>query len=148
MATPERVEETYEAAETPSGVQTRRTVSAAPEVPGEHPRDTFEKKRVVFRAYQIVWYLLGLVEVLLALRFFLKFAGANPLSGFARFVYNLSEPLAAPFYGLFGVNVTGPSVFEWTTLIAMLVYALVAWGLVALFRLIKPVSSDEVDREV
>lgn len=109
------------------------------------PQEVYEKKRTVFRLYQIIWYLLGVIEVLLAFRFVLKLLGASTASGFVTFVYNVSRPLAAPFYGIFRVNVAGESVFEWTTLIAMVVYALIAWGLVKLFSLIKPASPEEVE---
>lgn len=88
-----------------------------------------------------IWVVLGIFEVLLAFRFFLKLLGANPLSGFTQFVYNASGPLSAPFRGIFSTptaqgDIT-TSVFETSTLVAMIVYALVAWGIVELATLNK-----------
>jgi len=37
------------------------------------------------------------------------------------------------------------TVFEWTTLLAMLVYWVLAWGIVRLFVMGKPVSRAEAD---
>jgi hypothetical protein len=115
---------------------------------GTNEHQAAQTKKAIFHVHQIIWYILGIIEVLLALRFILKLTGANPFSGFVDFIYTASRPLAAPFYGIFNVDVAGQSVFEWTTLIAMLVYALVAWGLVKLILLIRPVSEEEAEHEV
>ena len=84
----------------------------------------------------IVYYILGVIEVLLALRFVMKLLGANPGSGFVDFIYSFSGAFVAPFRGIFssatttGVETT--SIFEPETLIAGLVYWLIAWGIVKL----------------
>jgi hypothetical protein len=99
----------------------------------------------LFRATQIVWYIAGFIEVILGFRFLLKLFAANPNAGFTEFIYNISYPFAAPFLGVFQqsrLTETG-SIFEWTTLLAMLVYWLVAWGLVSLFVSSKTVSTPE-----
>ena len=86
-----------------------------------------------------IWLVLGIFEVLLAFRFFLKLLGANPNSGFTEFVYSVSGPLSAPFRGIFSTPTTEgditTSVFETSTLIAMLVYAVLAWGIIKLATL-------------
>lgn len=96
----------------------------------------------------IIWYLLGFVEILLALRFFLKLFGANPASGFVDLVYAVSGVLSAPFDNIFGVTAarTGAirSVFEPSILVAALVYALIAWGIVKLMHLNRDQPADEV----
>src|SRR5258708_32834705 len=71
-----------------------------PPVQTEHPQKVFEKKKVIFRSYQIIWYVLGVMEFLLVFRFVLKMIGANPFSGFTSLIYNLSNPLALPFSGV------------------------------------------------
>lgn len=99
----------------------------------------------LFRAIQIVWYIAAIIEVILGFRFLLKLFAANPAAGFTDLIYNLSYPFAAPFLGVFQQSRlpnTG-SVFEWTTLLAMLVYLLIAWGLVSLFADSKTVSTPE-----
>lgn len=105
-----------------------------------------EKKKHIFLAEQIIWYLLGIIEILLAFRFVFKFIGANPLSGFVHLIYTLSDPLVLPFSGIIPVSVTGSSVFEWSIIIAAVVYWVIAWGLVALFQLMNPASPEKVKR--
>lgn len=93
-------------------------------------------------AGNVVWYVLGFIEVLLAFRFILKLFGANPNSGFVDFVYSVSGVLTAPFDNIFGVSrtVTGDvrSVFEPSILVAAAVYALIAWGIVKLVNINRP----------
>ena len=97
----------------------------------------------LYRGTQIVWYILGLLEVLLAFRLILKLLAANPTAGFSSFIYNISYPFTAPFLTVFHVSQIAGSIFEWTTLLAMLVYALIAWGIVKLFSMSKTVSTPE-----
>lgn len=109
---------------------------------------TYQTKKTIFRAYQVIWYILGVIEVLLAFRFVLKLLGANPLSGFVSFIYSLSALFVAPFYGILGNPSVSGSVLEWSTIIAGIVYFVIAWGIVYLFQLIKPVSPTEVSQVV
>jgi len=97
----------------------------------------------LYRGTQVVWYILGLLEALLAFRFVLKLLAANPTAGFSSFVYNVSYPFAAPFLNVFHITRIEGSVFEWTTLLAMLVYWLVALAIVKLFFMGKTVSTPE-----
>lgn len=97
----------------------------------------------LYRGTQIVWYILGLVEVLLAFRFVLKLLGANAGAGFTSFIYNVTSPFAAPFLSVFGVTQVAGSVFEWTSLLAMFVYWMLAIGIIKLFLIGKTVSTSE-----
>lgn len=110
------------------------------------PQQAYTKKKVIFRAYQIIWYILGLVEVLLAFRVVLQLLGANPNSGFTALIYTLSSPFAVPFRGVVRASAMGTSTMEWSTLLAMLVYLIIAFGLVKLFQLVKPTDPIEVER--
>ena len=97
----------------------------------------------LFRGTQAVWYLLSLLEVLLVFRFALKFMGANPVAGFTSFIYGITWPLTAPFMAVFSKTTIEGSIFEWTTLLAMLVYWMVAFAIVRLFLISKTVSTPE-----
>ena len=77
-----------------------------------------------------IYLLFGLIEALLLIRFALKALGANAEAGFAQLVYGITGPLVAPFLGLFGTPATGGAALEVHTLIALVIYALVAWLLV------------------
>lgn len=90
-------------------------------------------------ATNVVWFLFGIIAILLAARFVLKLTGANPNNGFASFVYGLSGFFSAPFDSLFGTPTatvgSTQSVFQPSVLVAIAVYALVAWGIAKLINI-------------
>jgi uncharacterized membrane protein len=86
-------------------------------------------------ARRVIWYIAGVIIVLLALRFLLFMLGANRDSGFVDFIYSVSAIFAAPFSGIFPAPTYGQFFFDTASLVAMLVYALIAWGLARLFTL-------------
>jgi hypothetical protein len=126
----------------------RQTRVVTPAVQTGSPQKTYETKKAIFRTYQIIWYILGVIEVVLAFRVLLKLLGANTYSGFTSFIYAISDPFALPFAGILGITGISEMVLEWSTLIAMAVYAIIAYGIVALFQLIKPTNPEEVDQTV
>jgi hypothetical protein len=91
-------------------------------------------------ASYLVYFVFGVLDVLLAFRFILQLLGANLSNGFVDFIYNLSAVFVTPFIGIFNQSLARgavtTSVFEPATLIAIIVYALVAWGIVVLIRVI------------
>lgn len=109
----------------------------------EEMSSTSGSTKPLYRGTQIVWYVLGLVEVLLAFRFVLKLLGANAGAGFTDFIYAVTSPFASPFVTVFKASKAQGSVFEWTTLLAMFVYWVVAWGIVKLLVMGKTVSTPE-----
>lgn len=88
-------------------------------------------------AERVIWYLAGLVLVLLGFRFVLALLGANASNGFANFIYSTSHPLVSPFFSLFNYHnyMNGTSQFEIYTLAAIVVYAVIAWGIARLVTL-------------
>lgn len=81
----------------------------------------------------IIYFIEAVILTLLGLRFIFRLLGANPNNGFADFIYTASHPLVAPFFGLFNYDENLASGhFEVATLVAMVVYALIAWLLVKL----------------
>lgn len=97
----------------------------------------------LYRGTQVVWYVLGILEVLLAFRFVLKLLAANPNAGFSSFIYKATYVFVSPFLSVFRVSQVEGNVFEWTTLLAMLVYWLIAFGIIKLFLMSKTVSTPE-----
>ncbi len=97
----------------------------------------------LYRGTQIVWYILGIVEILLAFRFVLKLLGANPDAGFSSFIYGITYIFATPFLNVFRITRVSGSIFEWTTLLAMFVYWIVAIGIIKIFLISKTVSTPE-----
>lgn len=84
----------------------------------------------------VVWFIAGVLLILLAFRVVLLLLAANQANAFADFVYMISYPFAAPFFGLFGYSMHyGVSQFELSTLVAMVVYALIAFGITRLINI-------------
>src|SRR5579859_3591435 len=88
-----------------------------------------------FRAAAIVGLIVGVVDVVIAGRFLLKLLGASSASSFVNFVYGLSAPLVGPFHGIFANSGSSANIFEPAALVAMVVYAVIGWGLVMLIRI-------------
>lgn len=88
-------------------------------------------------AERVVWFIAGILLVLLGFRFLLSLLGANTTNGFANFIYSASHPFVAPFFSLFSYksDTYGVSRFEVYTLVAIVVYAVVALGIAKLVTL-------------
>ena len=88
----------------------------------------------------LVYFLFAVLEVLLVFRVFLKLSGASIASEFVGLVYGLTGIFILPFEGIFrrgfaeGVETT--SVFEPSSVIAIVVYAVVALGIVRLIAIL------------
>jgi YggT family protein len=93
------------------------------------PERERERRIFTFKATQLVWLFLGILEALLALRFVLKLIGANEASPIATFIYGFTNLFLLPFSGLTITPSAGGFVLEIPTLIAMLVYGLIAWAI-------------------
>lgn len=87
-------------------------------------------------AKRVVYYIAGFIIALLALRIILLLLAANEGSAFVDFIYGLSSVFAWPFYGIFSYEPAyGRSVLELSSIVAIIVYALAAYGLGKLFTL-------------
>lgn len=83
----------------------------------------------------LVDFIFGLIEIILALRILLKFLGANPSTPFVSWVYNISETLINPFQGIFPSPVIeGRFILDLSAIIALFVYALIAYLISELIR--------------
>ncbi|MFA6272063.1 MAG: hypothetical protein WC693_03045 [Patescibacteria group bacterium] len=132
---------------TSESIKTEQTVGVTPGAAKE-----YKQKKTLFHAYQVVWYLLGFIEIVLAFRFVMRILGANPDAGFTKLVYGISSPFAGPFLNVFGAStaegVETTSYFEWSTLVAAFVYLLISWGIIKIFKLGKPTDATEVNDSV
>lgn len=89
-------------------------------------------------AQRVVWFIAGAIAVIIALRFLLLLLGANQAAGFTDFIYGLSGVFVAPFVGIFGAPVYGQSVFEISSILAIIVYLLLGWGIAKLLTIGRP----------
>jgi len=88
----------------------------------------------------VIYFLFGMLEVLLAFRLVLKLTGASLSSSFVGLIYSLTGIFILPFEGIFrrgftqGIETT--AVLEPSTVVALIVYAVLAWGIVKLVRVL------------
>ncbi len=85
---------------------------------------------------QIVWFVFGLIEGLIAIRVILKLMAANPANPFAYFIYQVTNVFLWPFFGLTVTPRYGNVILEISSIIAIIVYALLAWVIVRLVWLL------------
>ena len=113
---------------TTTEVVTTSTPAAAADRTSATAYDPYAGRRqAAYRLMQAVYLVFGIIEALIAIRIVLRALGANSQAGFAQFVYGVSAPLVAPFAGLFGNPQTGGAVLELHSIVALIVYALLAW---------------------
>ncbi len=105
----------------------------------EELREVVVKEPKYRNIQHIVYYIAGAIEILILFRLAFKVTGANPTSGFVSFVYTLSGLFVLPFQAIFGNTTTSgaetTAVFEPSALIAIAVYAVVAWGIAKLIAI-------------
>lgn len=105
-----------------------------------------ERRLILDKVAQLIYLIIGLLELGLGLRILLKLIAANPASPFAQLVYGITDLLVWPFQGL-TVTPTASNgmILEISTFFAMVVYAVAAWGVTKLLYLIfTPASSRSV----
>lgn len=97
-----------------------------------------DQRIATFKATQVIWLVLGLIEAVIFLRIVFKAIAVNSANPFATLLYKVSGFFVAPFASL-------TSSAALSSIIAMIVYLLIAWGLerivyVAFYRPRGPVS--------
>jgi uncharacterized protein YggT (Ycf19 family) len=102
----------------------------------------------IYRGTRIVWLLFSIVEVILLIRFLLKLIGASTAAPFTTFIYGLSAPFMAPFRALVPSAAFYRGVFEWNSLIAVLVWWIVAEIIVKLLLVHKPITTYEAHQSL
>ena len=127
MAETEQTTEVHETTTQPNGVQVQQ----------HDIRRTTQTSGVIV-AQRIIWFIVGVIDALIAIRFVLLLLGANQSAGFVDFIYGVTGALVAPFVGIFGAPTYGQFTFEWSSILAVVVYSLIALGLAKLITLTRP----------
>ncbi|OGC36526.1 hypothetical protein A2436_01015 [candidate division WS6 bacterium RIFOXYC1_FULL_33_9] len=87
----------------------------------------------------IIYFFFGLLDILLLFRLLFKLTGASTSSSFVNLIYDSTRIFILPFEGIFnrGVNniADTTSIFEPSTFVAIIIYAVLAWGIVKLIRI-------------
>jgi uncharacterized protein YggT (Ycf19 family) len=84
---------------------------------------------------RIVSWIVGILEALLAFRLLFKFLGSDPGGAFVSFIYTYSDPFVTPFRGI--IRTAETQGIETITVIAMIVYALVGYGIIRLIKILE-----------
>jgi hypothetical protein len=83
-----------------------------------------------YRVPQIVYLIAGIIDTLLVIRLVLKLLAANPAAGFTTLIYGVTNPFVALFEGVFSNAQNQGNVLDLAALLAIIVYGLLAWGIV------------------
>jgi hypothetical protein len=78
----------------------------------------------------------GIVTAILIIRFIFKLLAASTQASFVTFVYNVTQLFVAPFHGIFNTEASGRNVFEPESVVAIVIYLLIGWGLASLVRVV------------
>ncbi len=121
-----------------------------PVIKVEPPQVEYETKRGLVRGRQILWYIWLVIEVILLLRFLLRLFGASSDVAFNILITIISFPAVFLFQGLFKSTVSpdGKASIEWSTLFAMLTYAIIAIVVHRYFKLKKPIDPKEAEEKL
>jgi uncharacterized protein YggT (Ycf19 family) len=107
-------------------MSTDKKITEVRSVQKEPDRD---RRVFTFKATQWVWLLFGILEALIALRIIFKLFAANPNSPIAALIYKITDLFLSPFAGLTATPAAGGMVLELSSLVALLIYALIAWAI-------------------
>ena len=103
----------------------------------ERQSEKLHRQEIINRTIKGIYYLGGMLVILLTLRFLLLLFGANLDNIFGSFIFNLSHPFAIPFANLFDNPKLGSKAsFEITTIVGILIYTLLMWIVVRLINII------------
>jgi uncharacterized protein YggT (Ycf19 family) len=119
---------------------TTTTTPTEPAVPTPRPSATNvnvstgpSKDRSIWTASRVIALVFTVLEVLLLVRFTMKLLGANAEQPFVSAIYGITEPLVAPFRGIFA-QPAGTPVVEIATILAVIFFVLLAALIVAIVR--------------
>ncbi|SRR5690606_3178142 len=119
----------------PVGVDQREEVRVVRDADSEHREHIIqnlgeERRTMLSRVTGLIWLLTGILEFAIALRILLKLMAANPATPFVNLVYGLTDLFLWPFAGLTITPQANGMVLELSSLVAMIVYAAIAWVIV------------------
>ena len=90
-----------------------------------------DRRAMSVKMTRAIYLIFGVIGAVLVIRLVLKALAASAEAGFAQLIYAVTGPLVAPFMGLFGTpQAPSGATLEVHTLIALVIYALIAWLLI------------------
>lgn len=118
--------------------QTPPVVESVPEDSAEIRQEEARTFRyAIGKLNDFLQWFITVLEIILVIRFVLKLIGADPLNLFAGFLYALTDIILFPFNSIVHTPSIHPNqAFEWSTLIAMIIYWLVFWAIRRFLRIL------------
>ena len=116
------------------------TMNTPTQTPTPDPRGSYKPKKPVVKTNRVVitraiWYILGVITAILVLRIVLLMLSANPETPFVAFVYDVSSIFVVPFYGIFDQPDYTRFYVDTSSIVAIVIYWLLAVGLAKLINL-------------
>ena len=93
-----------------------------------------QRSGIYYWIVNTIYWLGGIIEILLMLRFVLRLSGANTENEFARFINNLSAPFSTLFIS--PTSNGGGNIFDLNIIIAIIAYAILSYLLISLVRFV------------
>lgn len=132
----ERREETHVVRDEPAGtVHEESHVTTDRDGPVAADTEVVSRMAPARRATEMIYLLFGIVDGLLVIRLLLKLLAANTDAPFAGFIYGVTNVFLVPFRGLLSTWVSGRSVLELSVVMAIVIYALIAYALARLIAI-------------
>lgn len=95
-----------------------------------------EKRIFTFKATQLILLVFGVLETMIALRIMLKLIGSNPDSPIVSLIYGFTSLFLIPFQGLVNSPSYGKMILEISSMVAIMIYALIAWAVERTVRVV------------
>ena len=92
-------------------------------------------QEILQRVTGLIQWGIGVMNILICLRYLLKLIGANPSHPMAQFVYSSTQPLLTGFEDLIRTLEFGGTILEFHALIAIAIYGILGWTTVQLLRI-------------
>ncbi len=103
----------------------------------KNPVPQLQKGALSHKVQQLFVLFYTALSIILTARFIFSLLGSNLNSPFVSFIYQLSQPFVTPFSNMFGVTFqAGQSRIEFEDLVALLVFALVFFGIAKIISII------------
>jgi hypothetical protein len=101
------------------------------------PEDVRFRQEIIFgRIANTVWLITFIILSIIMLRIVLLLINANEENSFVSWIYGTSEFFVRPFLGITNDPSFNGSVLEVNSLIAMLIYVLIIYGILQLVRVV------------
>jgi uncharacterized protein YggT (Ycf19 family) len=90
----------------------------------------------VARLIRLFWWLAGILILFIGMHVVLVLINANTANGFTQFINNVTDLFLRPFVGLTTMPQVGAGRLDIPAIVAMFVYAILAWVITDLLRLL------------